>query len=807
LHKIRTNAVGVLKTLFEGRVIQMEKFQTSVCERAGREVVIGVALLLVTMSAFLLFFFLNYVHRPTLLEQYLPGAGSERFFYNLIFAVFMFGSFVYQVSRLAFFMKVRSRVASTKDDLVVFGQKGSDVPHVEILVPSYKEESCVIWQTLMSAALVDYPHRGIVLLIDNPPNPTVADDRQLLDQARQQIATVKEIFAPLASEFGAAAKEFRALDPLSADLPQATGRVAQLYEKAAAFLEKIAGDVRDGTYGGSDDYTRKFFLDRIVLEPANAHRQHAEQIREATPSYDEFRHDFERLDHMFRFELSCFERKQYANLSQVATKASNLNSYISLMGRKLDVVDGEQGQMLVEQSDATGTSIVPSIVSASISPRDSKYIVILDADSFLLSNYLACMVSALESQGNQRVAVMQTPYTTIPGTPNLIERAAGATTDIYYYVTEGMSFARAGSWIGAAAAIRKQALLDIVVHEQERGHTISIYIQDTTVIEDTGATIDLARKDWSVQNYPARLSYSATPPDFGALVVQRRRWSNGGLIILPNLLGYLTSLRPTPRNILEGLLRFHYMIMPACISISMLTMLVYPFDFRHVSSWIYVTLPPYLYLVCRDLVKTGYKRTDFFKAYTLFLILLPVVLSGVFNSVLQIISNEKAEFGRTPKVEHRTAAPALIHLAIAGLFVWSIITSYHDLTADKKLHAIFAGSNVLALGYGIFFLIGIRATLADIFLPVRAFAAYVARWFNKTDTTVPVLAQLPPVDASSDVVAVPVPEQHVDKVALARPARTQDWMQTSSARSIRIPETLMPAVSASASEKRGQRFN
>ena len=56
------------------------------------------------------------------------------------------------------------------------------------------------------------------------------------------------------------------------------------------------------------------------------------------------------------------------------------------------------------------------------------------------------MISALESPGNERVAVMQTPYTTIPNTPNLIERAAGATTDIYYYVTEGMSFANAGSY-------------------------------------------------------------------------------------------------------------------------------------------------------------------------------------------------------------------------------------------------------------------------------------------------------------------------------------------------------------------------
>ena len=44
-------------------------------------------------------------------------------------------------------------------------------------------------------------------------------------------------------------------------------------------------------------------------------------------------------------------------------------------------------------------------------------------------------------------------------------------------------------------------------------------------------------------NYPERLSYSATPPDFGSLVVQRRRWANGGLLILPKLWDQLRERR------------------------------------------------------------------------------------------------------------------------------------------------------------------------------------------------------------------------------------------------------------------------
>jgi hypothetical protein len=165
------------------------------------------------------------------------------------------------------------------------------------------------------------------------------------------------------------------------------------------------------------------------------------------------------------------------------------------------------------------------------------------------------------------------------------------------------------------------------------------------------------------------------------------------------------------------------MIMPACISLSMLLMLVYPFDFKRVSGWIYLTLPPYLYLVVRDLVKTGYKRGDILKAYTLFLILLPVVLAGVKNSIVQIIYGEKAGFGRTPKVDHRTAVPVTYLLAILGLFAWSIVTAYADFTSKNELHAVFAGSNALALGYGIFVLIGLKEIGQDLvvglFPPLR----------------------------------------------------------------------------------------
>ena len=348
------------------------------------------------------------------------------------------------------------------------------------------------------------------------------------------------------------ADEFRAQAPADVDLPAAAATAAGLRERAALWLERIATEVEAGAFGGSNDHTRAFFVSQILREPAQAHRTRAQELRENSQTHEQLASEFNALATMFTTRVSLFERKTYANLSHLPTKAANLNSYISVMGRRLTTRSSAKGLELVDADADTPASEL-------IEPRDAKYVIILDADSFLLPNYATAMIAAMESPGNERAAVMQTPYTAIPNTPHVLERAAGATTDIYFYVTEGMGFANSGFWVGASATIRKEALLDIATQQEERGYVFPAYIQDTTVIEDTGATIDLVSRGWRVENYPARLSYSATPSDFGALVVQRRRWANGGLIILPKALRYLARGPLRWAKLAEAFLRVHYL--------------------------------------------------------------------------------------------------------------------------------------------------------------------------------------------------------------------------------------------------------
>ncbi|CAN0444742.1 unnamed protein product, partial [Phaeothamnion confervicola] len=254
-----------------------------------------------------------------------------------------------------------------------------------------KEESHVVWQTLVSAALLDYPNRRITLLLDDPPLSNSEADRDLLTRARAQAQIVADQLAPLASKFAAAARNFHTIDRTAADRQVIANEAASLYREAAAFLRTLAGQVRGGELGGTDDHTRTFFVERILLAPAAEHERHAAQLVDEPSSWDGLAREFDRLAYLFKVSLNTFERKKYVNLSHAATKAANLNAYISLMGRRFEVVTTEEGQFLNELSGADAGS------RHSLSLRDAEFVVVLDADSFLLPDYATCMIAALQA--------------------------------------------------------------------------------------------------------------------------------------------------------------------------------------------------------------------------------------------------------------------------------------------------------------------------------------------------------------------------------------------------------------------------
>ena len=196
---------------------------------------------------------------------------------------------------------------------------------------------------------------------------------------------------------------------------------------------------------------------------------------------------------------------------------------------------------------------------------------------------------------------------------------------------------------------------------------MTVYVQDRTVIEDTESSIDLIVKGWSLYNYPSRLAYSATPADFGSLLIQRRRWANGGLIILPKLLRHIFCRGEAASR--RGFFAFTISSLWPAPAPPILLLFLLPFEEGLRSIWLPLAAAPYFLLYGRDLVRAGYSWKDLFGVYALNLLLFPVHLGGVLKSLQQAVTGRKTAFGRTPKVTTRTAAPPLYVWAVVSLLV------------------------------------------------------------------------------------------------------------------------------------------
>jgi hypothetical protein len=478
-----------------------------------------------------------------------------------------------------------------------------------------------------------------------------------------------------------------------------TRRLGELYRGAATWLEGRA------TEWPTRCHVDAFLVERVFLEPAKRHRATADHIEILNGlTENELLREYRRLAGLFDAEFSSFERKRFVNFSCEPNKAMNLNSYLSLMGRSWKICNEEDGLHLEPSDAASADFVVP----------DSHYVLTLDADSILVNEYAISLVDVMEAKGNERLAVAQTPYSAFPNASNVLERMAGATTDIQYFVHQGFTAFGGTYWVGANALIRKAALNDLEFRRDERGYPVSVYVQDRTVIEDTESSIDLIAKGWGLFNYPARLAYSATPADFGSLLIQRRRWANGGLIILPRLIRQLLK-RPDEKIFAEAFLRIHYLVSLATTSTAILLLLLLPLEEGLRTFWLPLAAAPYFLLYGKDLTRAGYSWKDLLGVYALNLLLVPVHLGGVLKSLQQGITGRKTAFGRTPKVIERTASPPLYIWATVTLLVWSVFGAAMGVYDGHWLRFSFSLTNTIAFVFIISSFIGVRPCLEDAF--------------------------------------------------------------------------------------------
>lgn len=643
----------------------------------------------------------------------------------------VYGNLCYQVARLGRLRRFDAhRTADTRAQTAFLGV---DPPALTILVPSYKEEISVIRQTLLSAALQEYPNKRIVLLLDDPPSPKSRQEQAALWAARSLPFDLQALLAAPHRHVTAALASFRSRPSNDTKtLKKECECMAECLRWAAEWFEGQAKATP------IQSHTDAWFVEYILSQPAEACREQAAQWMRHTHHLPDMQDEkltqhiddaYSQLAGRFTVEFDVFERKQYCNLSHERNKAMNLNSFLGLMGKRVSPVLRKDGLHLEETSKRHGSRLIP----------DTPYVITLDADSLLLPRYAATLVRFMEQPEHARIGVAQTPYSAFPNPPGILERTAGATTDIQYLVHQGFTRFGATFWVGANALLKKSALEDICTEERDGIKTVRRYIHDRTVIEDTESTVDLMAKGWSLYNHPERLAYSATPPDFGSLVIQRARWANGGLIIFPKLLSFLRGAPKQPRTFVQAMLQIHYLISLAFAPLSVLLLLIIPFSSDLMSIWMPLAAFPYFALYARDLSFVGYRPIrDLFRVYALNLLLIPVHLTGAVTSMRQAIAGTKIPFKRTPKVSGRTRTSgldAVLQLLIVGL---SAVLGIFYVSQLRWISGMFTLVNAALLLYGIKQFIGFAELREDLILSVRdemknaAFHQATAVWHQWT---------------------------------------------------------------------------
>lgn len=412
-----------------------------------------------------------FVNNPSLTLRFVV----EGVLYMTIVTTLIFSALVYLTTRQGalyrFIRHERVPRAMLDDHFAHNYDKG-----ITVLIPSYVEQPKVVEKTIWSAALQEFPDLAVVLLIDDPPHPNNDEARAILKASRELMPKVLAELAAPAERFTKARDETVAALADQMDARRSVvARCAEDYRAAAQWLEHKADTWL------VEDHTDDFFCDQVLRGLARDLRLTEQALNESITLQQHVDANrilqlYERLVRIFTAKGWSFERKLYASTSREGNKAMNLNSFIGLMGHSLKRVETSDGVILRDVREGESPDFVM---------RNSEYVLTLDADSMLLRDYCLRLVYQMEQPGNERVAVIQTPYSSYRGAPTRIERIAAATTDIQHMLHQGMTYYDATFWVGANAVIRKAALDDICVVSTEGTRTVKTYIQDRTVIEDT----------------------------------------------------------------------------------------------------------------------------------------------------------------------------------------------------------------------------------------------------------------------------------------------------------------------------------
>ena len=158
----------------------------------------------------------------------------------------------------------------------------------------------------------------------------------------------------------------------------------------------------------------------------------------------------------------------------------------------------------------------------------------------------------------------------------------------------------------------------------------------------------------------------------------------------------------------------HYLTSLAAINLGLLIVLAFSFEDSMRTAWLPLTAVPYYVLYARDLKLIGRRVRDVVRVYAMNLVLIPVNLAGIFNSVRQMVTGKKTPFGRTPKVQGRTRVPWIYLVATYGLLAQWCLLLMEDVMHERPLHGLLVLMNITLFVYGIAVFIGLRRSVDDL---------------------------------------------------------------------------------------------
>src|ERR1041385_4327024 len=142
----------------------------------------------------------------------------------------LYSNLVYQVSRLGALRREQAHRPQDQEELErIYGRSA---PSLTVLIPSYMEQPQVLRQTVLSAALLEYPGRRIVVLIDDPPSDRASRAARL--QAGPSVEHMLSQEAMRLQSELAAFRRRRACVPLDVEFEQRN--LARLYLELAAWF-------------------------------------------------------------------------------------------------------------------------------------------------------------------------------------------------------------------------------------------------------------------------------------------------------------------------------------------------------------------------------------------------------------------------------------------------------------------------------------------------------------------------------------------------------------------------------------------